>query len=95
MDQKPTNEPDIVYSEAEPIEVESQPINRPRMEAPQYRVYSSQGCGPCCGPVGCLAFVLLPVYLLSTSQALRDLAMAGLLTFALISVMLALTKRKI
>ena len=84
----------IEYVEAEPIEV-SQPTET-WAQQPQMRVYTAdaRGCNPCCGPIGCIVFIGIIVYLVAKFEFLQNMILASVIALALMAVMMALTRRR-
>src|SRR5690606_4960263 len=87
MDKKPDRECKIEYVDAEPIEGSGAPApegepfagRSPGMQG-QPHVYTyyqrSQGCGPCCGPIGCGVMIAAVLLVLGQPQLLRPLLLA-------------------
>ena len=70
----------VEYVEAEVLE--SSYPEQPQYEAPYVRTYSSTGCVPCCGPIGCTLSLLIAGYFLYQFDFIRAVAIALVLFLA-------------
>jgi len=83
----------VEYVEAIPIEPDHPSVET--RQQPHFQTYhaTSAGCSPCCGPLGCLAILVLGSGLLMNSEFFRNVLFAAFIFFAL-SALLSYVSRQ-
>ena len=83
----------VEYVEAIPIEPDHPTVEN--RQQPHFQTYqaTTTGCSPCCGPLGCLAFLVLGSALLMNSDLFRNLLFAVFIFFALSALFSYVSRR--